>query len=361
MESKKVLIMHHNDRDGYVSAAIIANHLKDDYVQNQYKPDFIRFITMDYSKSIREYFEDARYMYGYPDEVYIVDYSASNVQALRDIQSINKEVTKLVWIDHHISSNQTIQNHKCEEFKDIPSIPGLRIDGISAAALCWLWCNTYNFDHTQSDFYLFLCKYDQQIRPLAYDRKGIRYHLQHTFDIPWFILLTHRYDIFDMGEGESCDEMLAFNLAAQCNSVEDAFKYLTYDDEYIDILLKQGFSILDYKKVYNERLMKNNAKGYSMKFKWDEKDNEENKLYFLALNHTELSSTVFDNVIDQYDFVMIYYTDGIKWKHSVYTVQDDIDVSQIAKLFGGGGHKKAAGFILDKPFYQEKPDWFTMK
>ncbi len=36
-----------------------------------------------------------------------------------------------------------------------------------------------------------------------------------------------------------------------------------------------------------------------------------------------------------------------KIKGSLRTESDKIDVSRIAKLFGGGGHKKAAGFTID--------------
>ena len=31
----------------------------------------------------------------------------------------------------------------------------------------------------------------------------------------------------------------------------------------------------------------------------------------------------------------------------MYTMKDDIDVSKICYEFGGGGHKKAAGFTCD--------------
>ncbi|HRH23162.1 MAG TPA: bifunctional oligoribonuclease/PAP phosphatase NrnA [Candidatus Magasanikbacteria bacterium] len=36
-------------------------------------------------------------------------------------------------------------------------------------------------------------------------------------------------------------------------------------------------------------------------------------------------------------------------KVSMRTTKDDVDVSQIAKAFGGGGHKKAAGFTIESP------------
>ena len=36
-----------------------------------------------------------------------------------------------------------------------------------------------------------------------------------------------------------------------------------------------------------------------------------------------------------------------KWVVSLYTTKINIDVSKIAKLYGGGGHKGAAGFVSD--------------
>lgn len=38
-----------------------------------------------------------------------------------------------------------------------------------------------------------------------------------------------------------------------------------------------------------------------------------------------------------------------KIKGSLRTTRDDVDVSAMAKIFGGGGHKKAAGFTIDGP------------
>ena len=40
-----------------------------------------------------------------------------------------------------------------------------------------------------------------------------------------------------------------------------------------------------------------------------------------------------------------------KWKLSLYSTKKKINCGEIAKLFGGGGHKGAAGFISEKlPF-----------
>ncbi len=39
-------------------------------------------------------------------------------------------------------------------------------------------------------------------------------------------------------------------------------------------------------------------------------------------------------------------------KISMRTTKNDVDVSKIAKMFGGGGHKKASGFSINKPLDQ---------
>jgi nanoRNase/pAp phosphatase (c-di-AMP/oligoRNAs hydrolase) len=44
---------------------------------------------------------------------------------------------------------------------------------------------------------------------------------------------------------------------------------------------------------------------------------------------------------------MPFYFAKNKWVVSLYTTKD-IDVSEIAKKYGGGGHKQAAGFTCDK-------------
>ena len=44
-------------------------------------------------------------------------------------------------------------------------------------------------------------------------------------------------------------------------------------------------------------------------------------------------------------------------KASLRTESDSVDVSKIAEIFGGGGHKKASGFIINGTIFQEKGKW----
>jgi phosphoesterase RecJ-like protein len=46
--------------------------------------------------------------------------------------------------------------------------------------------------------------------------------------------------------------------------------------------------------------------------------------------------------------ILLVETEAGKIKASLRTESDEIDVSRLARLFEGGGHKKAAGFVTDK-------------
>jgi nanoRNase/pAp phosphatase (c-di-AMP/oligoRNAs hydrolase) len=67
---------------------------------------------------------------------------------------------------------------------------------------------------------------------------------------------------------------------------------------------------------------------------------------------------MFDTVEEDYDIMMPFVFDGKRWTVSLYTKKKDIDVSELAKKHGGGGHRQAAGFQCDQlPFTDkgEKP------
>jgi nanoRNase/pAp phosphatase (c-di-AMP/oligoRNAs hydrolase) len=72
----------------------------------------------------------------------------------------------------------------------------------------------------------------------------------------------------------------------------------------------------------------------------------------LAVN-SHGNSRIFDSIDKaQYDILMTFMFDGCKYQISLYTTKD-IDVSEIARKCGGGGHKQAAGFSCRKIFFDE--------
>ncbi|TWT58918.1 Oligoribonuclease NrnB [Thalassoglobus neptunius] len=66
----------------------------------------------------------------------------------------------------------------------------------------------------------------------------------------------------------------------------------------------------------------------------------------LAVNATTLFSDIAGELATDRPFGMAYFFTGEKFVFSLRSKPDGEDVSEIAKQFGGGGHKHAAGFQL---------------
>jgi oligoribonuclease NrnB/cAMP/cGMP phosphodiesterase (DHH superfamily) len=66
----------------------------------------------------------------------------------------------------------------------------------------------------------------------------------------------------------------------------------------------------------------------------------------VCCNAPEFRNQLFDSVDPTtYDIMVPFSFNGKTWKVSLYTTNPAIDVSEIAKKYGGGGHKQAAGFV----------------
>lgn len=66
---------------------------------------------------------------------------------------------------------------------------------------------------------------------------------------------------------------------------------------------------------------------------------------------------LINSIPDSKAAILFYETEDNKIRASVRTECDGVDVSRLANLFGGGGHKKASGFTLDGYFKTKDSDW----
>ncbi len=69
----------------------------------------------------------------------------------------------------------------------------------------------------------------------------------------------------------------------------------------------------------------------------------------IVINKPISNSKVFDSVWDEskHDIMIIFGCKPGSFKYSLYSTKDNVDCSDIARLFGGDGHKGAAGFHSD--------------
>ncbi len=111
-------------------------------------------------------------------------------------------------------------------------------------------------------------------------------------------------------------------------------------------LLKEGKSCINYRNNTNEQLAST-----TFTFTW-------NGYKCIACNCQFTGSKVFDSIskIEEFDLMITFGFNGKLWNVSLYSEKENVFCGDIAKRYGGGGHKGAAGFQINelpKEFRQE--------
>lgn len=231
------------------------------------------------------------------DKVFMVDFGLqpfTEMLKLREMKGKN-----FIWIDHHKTAIEAAE-------KSGQKFEGVREIGMSGCELTW-------------DYFS-----DEQI--------------------PLLVRLLGRYDVWDMSYSKDL-------TAVQCGfshinpDVDNTGfwdRVFINDKSLIDEILTVGGIISKYKDITNTAYCNSHA----FDLEWE-------GLRFLAANALNTNSQLFDsrfNHID-YDAVLTFgYTNG-QYSFSMYTDKPGIDVSVVAKKYGGGGHAGACGFQKrDIPF-----------
>lgn len=278
---------YHNDIDGKSAGAIVAR-----FTGNYNKEDYIMY---DYSKPVpTDIIEDG-------ETVYFVDlsFSVNSVDKLKEILETKK--CKLIWCDHHSSTMEVLKN-----YPGYNSIEGIRQEGISGAALTWMYFNK--------------CKFK---------------------DIPHFLKLISDFDCWIFSYG---DDTLNFKYSIESTDY-DALDIIW--NQLVRDSLKQDIPLLTSMVISGGAIAKYVEKEYEQyKLKYAYESRIDN-IKCLVINRS-CNSLVFGDSINDYPIVAIWAFNGEKYKYSLYSANDDVDCSKIAEQYGGGGHKKAAGFVSDK-------------
>lgn len=161
--------------------------------------------------------------------------------------------------------------------------------------------------------------------------------------IPEAVRLLGHYDSFQhKGTGEE-ERVLMFQYGARtlASNPQEAERFLDHN-------FPVGAVIHDGKAIYNHLKMEA-RQAYDAGFE----GKIGNPLYtssgffrIIAKERINPSNFGLDYAADGYDGVACFWYRDHKWNWSLYS--HTIDVSEIAKQYGGGGHKGAAGFISDE-------------
>lgn len=108
------------------------------------------------------------------------------------------------------------------------------------------------------------------------------------------------------------------------------------DDSAVDDAIKRGSYILAYSKTVISKITKHAA------------ERQIGGKDVLVVNSPHWMSEIGAALSPRCDYAVIWY-----WDHDLRQVKvslrahhEDADVSEVAKRYGGGGHRKAAGFVL---------------
>ena len=230
-------------------------------------------------------------------QVIMVDFS---LQPFVEMMVLAERVGELIWIDHHRSVIKEAVDHGLE-------VPGILDSSGAACEHCWLY---YFPGEPMPEAVRLLGRYDvwdhddPEVLPFQY---GMRFYEETRPERNpglWTMLLDHQMwkDVFD-------DTM------------------------------SRGRSALEWERIQNAK----RAKACAFEAELDGLD-------LIAMNHQLTNSKVFDSVWDpeKYHAMCTFGWRKGKWTVSLYSDRDDVDVGEIAKARGGGGHKGAAGFQCEK-------------
>lgn len=282
---------YHNDSDGKCAAAIV----KQEYPG-------IQFIPVNNSNISDPNFSKIES----DDHVILVDLSIP-LGVYNKLRSITKTVT---WIDHHKTTIDIVDQIDKEELDYV-----FKSGEGGACLLVW---NYYRAGMKPPYVINLVSNYDEW--KYKYGDKTMLFHIGSS--------------MFDLNPESSIWEVL---LDPSTKSKRDS-------KMFVDNICTMGHIILKYQESRVYDLLFNCSFHVTL-----------GGHKFLAINtdtsNTALRKLDFKKFKIEADGLLLFNRQKVKWIVSLYTNNEHIDVSIIAKEYGGCGHKSAAGFATKKlPF-----------
>ena len=229
--------------------------------------------------------------------VIMVDFS---LQPFTKMFSLKERTKSLTWVDHHKSA---INEADSLGF----SVPGRLGSGRAACELLWTFLH------------------EKQPMPLAVELLG-------------------RYDVWDHTDPRTLP--FQYGMKAQKDTFPDNQEFwlplielhpgrVSPKKNRVQDILDHGHLLFDYQMTQNRTQIGRMAFETTL-----------DGLRLIAANKGLTNSKLFDSVwdSDKYDAMCTFHWRNGCWNFSLYSDRDGVDVSKIAKVRGGGGHKGAAGF-----------------
>jgi hypothetical protein len=226
-----------------------------------------------------------------------------------------RSLHNIVWIDHHATS-----------IDQFPSLHGYQIDGVAACRLAWQWFSIG--EHNAQN------RTNEQLQvPLP----GKQDFIDRKVSEPHAIRLAGEYDIWDKRDPDA--ETFQYGLKAEELDDPSLLGTLLLTKDVVYGVIESGRIAQRYAKAVDAGI----CNDLTWVMEWE-------GLKFLCVNHARFNSLLFaakDNPETGHDALLGFRFDGKKWMVSLYHAnhRKDLDLSEIAKKHGGGGHRGACGFV----------------
>lgn len=306
-EPRRICFYHRADLDGHCSGAL---------VKLRYRT--VELVGIDYADGataetlIRDHSIDEN------TEVIMVDFS---LQPFSEMMILKAAARDLIWCDHHQTAIKAYDDYvNCHiELMSDPSNHNRFFLAIEYAGCELTWLKFYDgpipkFVHLLGRYDIWDHK-DPDVVPFQY---GIRAHETNPSKLTWnsrTANIWHKlyYEHSDVANGRESPSL------------------------HILVITRAGKSILTYIEKDNKGLAE------SSYFLVDIIDPTGDNLHCVAINKLGGNSQVFDSIwnTEVYDAMILFGFYGKMWRNSIYTTKE-INVGDIAKRLGGGGHAKAA-------------------
>lgn len=294
--SKILHVIHHNDPDGICAAAIVAHANKNQLINvADLKKDRI-FPIIFYSVNYNMPVDVSRMKPG--DIAVIVDFSYPP-EAMKKIEeaiawdAMNPSTCEnIVWIDHHASAEA--YNHPYRGMRDFTN------KGPAGCELTW----RYFFGNDMPDAVRHIGDYDS-----------------------WRLEMENNIEFYE-------------GIKLFCPAPESRYWESLFDttdqaaDNVFKLIMGAGALCVQYRTNYCASIRE--KYGYETIF-------DGHKAF--VMNLFGFGSLQFAELFKEYPLVIAYIFDGLRYTVSLYS--ETVNVSEIAQLYGGGGHKGAAGFVCE--------------
>lgn len=223
----------------------------------------------------------------------------------------SNRLNQIIWIDHHKTSIE----------KWPASIPGYRIDGVAACRLAWQYFT---------------------LAPCGMPTPTKDDYIQRRVFEPYAVQLAGEYDIWDKRNPDTD----TFQYGLRTADLDVCWELLLGTDalnkKVAEEIVASGRLSQRYAVQENESLVRSR----SFIIEW-------NDLKFLSINTARCNSLTFsakDIPETGHDALLGFYHNGKCWTVSLYHARHrtDLDLSEIAKKHGGGGHRGACGFTCNQ-------------